>query len=59
MLGSDQEILSPEVIVVADEIRSRDPVANTTWAFLRPGWWILHVIAIVGVAWLGSMMWKR
>lgn len=52
--------LSIEVIGMADEVRtSDDPVAGTTWAFLRPGWWILHVVAIVGVFWLGSVLWQR
>ena len=27
-----------------------------TWAFLRPGWWIVHVAAIVLIFWLGMWM---
>lgn len=52
--------LSNEVIQMADDVKTRDDlVAGTTWAFLRPGWWILHVVAIVGVFWLGSILWQR
>ncbi len=32
-----------------------------TWGFLRAGWWILHIVTIVAVAYLGyyvfSWMW--
>lgn len=35
--------------------RSRNPVDGTTWEFLRGGWWVLHVVAIVGVYYLGRM----
>lgn len=27
-----------------------------TWAFLRPGWWILHIAAIALIFWLGMWM---
>ena len=44
---------------MVDGVESRDLVAGTTWAFLRPGWWILHVVAIVGILWLGRVLWPR
>ena len=27
-----------------------------TWAFFRPGWWILHIAAIALIFWLGMWM---
>lgn len=37
----------------------KNPVDNTVWEFLRAGWWILHVAAIIGVAYLGRLYWPR
>ena len=58
-MSFDWGIPSVEVSYMVDEVESRDLVAGTTWAFLRPGWWILHVVAIVGILWLGRVMWPR
>lgn len=38
-----------------DHINSDDRHLGT-WAFLRPGWWIVHVAAIVLIFWLGMWM---
>jgi hypothetical protein len=42
-----------------EEHRSDAPVELGTWSFLRAGWWVLHVIAIVGIFWLGSLYGHR
>lgn len=31
----------------------RDRIELGTWGFLRTGWWVLHVVAILVVAYLG------
>lgn len=35
----------------------RNVLDGSTWEFLRSGWWIVHVIALVGVFYLG-MIWR-
>lgn len=37
----------------------KNTLDGTTWEFLRPGWWISHVLAVVIVAWLGFIFWPR
>lgn len=27
-----------------------------TWAFLRPGWWVLHLIATAVIVWLAVQL---
>ena len=39
-----------------DEVRDRLELG--TWGFLRSGWWILHVVAIIVVAYLGYYVFK-
>ncbi|MEW6244764.1 MAG: hypothetical protein AB1497_11020 [Bacillota bacterium] len=34
-------------------------IRGTTWEFLRAGWWLLHIIAVVLVAYLGFLFWPR
>jgi len=36
---------------------TRNPVDNTTWEFLKPGWWFIHVVAIVALLYLGKLFW--
>ena len=38
-----------------DQIRKIDRNLGT-WAFFRPGWWILHIAAIALIFWLGMWM---
>jgi len=33
--------------------RSHNVLDGTTWEFLRGGWWVLHIIAILAVFYLG------
>jgi hypothetical protein len=44
---------------MGEEDRGMTPVELGTWSFLRPGWWVLHVVGIVGVFWLGSLYGKN
>ncbi|MDI6871720.1 MAG: hypothetical protein QME79_10280 [Bacillota bacterium] len=41
------------------EVKDRNLLNGTTWEFLQTGWWVLHIIAIVGVFWLGHLLWPR
>lgn len=38
-----------------DQIKKIDRNLGT-WAFLRPGWWILHIAGIALIFWLGMWM---
>ncbi|MGM9524752.1 MAG: hypothetical protein ACI3U1_00630 [Peptococcaceae bacterium] len=38
-----------------DEIQKVDRHLGT-WAFLRPGWWIVHIAGIAFIFWLGMWM---
>jgi hypothetical protein len=42
-----------------NEVQTRDGYDLGTWAFLRTGWWILHIIAIVGLFYLGYLYGAR
>ncbi len=50
-----------EVLDVADggsrQAVKENPVDGTTWEFLKSGWWVLHIIAIGLVFWLGHVLW--
>ena len=35
------------------ELKTEDGYDIGTWHFLKTGWWILHIIAIAGVFYLG------
>ncbi|MGI6453255.1 MAG: hypothetical protein ACOX0E_07330 [Syntrophomonadaceae bacterium] len=35
------------------ELKTKDGYDIGTWHFLKTGWWILHIIAIPGVFYLG------
>jgi hypothetical protein len=36
--------------------KSRNPVDDTTWEFLQPGWWALHALVIGGAVLLGRAL---
>ncbi|MDA8442808.1 MAG: hypothetical protein M0Z55_10595 [Peptococcaceae bacterium] len=36
----------------------RDRIDMGTFGFLRSGWWVLHVVAIVAVAYLGYYIFR-
>jgi hypothetical protein len=36
----------------------RDRMDLGTWGFLRSGWWVLHVVGIIVVAYLGYYVFK-
>ncbi len=38
---------------------NRNPVDDTTWEFLRPGWWAFHAAAIGGLLLLGRRLRNR
>ncbi|HEX3010718.1 MAG TPA: hypothetical protein VHQ70_01610 [Syntrophomonadaceae bacterium] len=35
------------------ELKTKDGYDIGTWHFLKTGWWILHIIAIAGIFYLG------
>ena len=35
------------------DVDVRDRIELGTWAFLRSGWWVLHIVAIIVVAYIG------
>lgn len=39
-----------------DEVRSEKRYELGSFAFLRSGWWILHIVAILAVFYLGWAM---
>ncbi|MCL5676790.1 MAG: hypothetical protein M1602_02750 [Firmicutes bacterium] len=39
--------------------KRRNPADGTTWEFLQSGWWVWHVVAIVGTFYLGHLFWPR
>ncbi|MDP2859446.1 MAG: hypothetical protein Q8P50_15920 [Bacillota bacterium] len=39
--------------------RTKNVLDETTWEFLKTGWWISHILAIVIVAYLGFLFWPR
>ncbi len=39
--------------------RVNNPVNGTTWQFLGIGWWVLHIVSILIVAYLGFLFWPR
>ncbi len=41
---------------MADDVREKLELG--TWGFLRSGWWILHIVAIIVVAYLGYYVFK-
>jgi hypothetical protein len=36
---------------MTDDVRNTMDLGN--WAFLRTGWWVLHIIAILAVGYIG------
>lgn len=36
----------------------REKLELGTWGFLRSGWWVLHIVAIIVVAYLGYYVFK-
>ena len=36
---------------------TRNPIDHTTWEFLKPGWWLVHIVAIIALLYLGSLFW--
>lgn len=49
--------LRKEVLKLAEEnqLKTEDGYELGTFHFLKAGWWIWHIIAIVGVFWLGYL----
>jgi len=39
--------------VAEDQVRTDAPMDLGTFHFLRTGWWIFHIIVIVGIFYLG------
>lgn len=40
-------------------VKRRNPVDQTTWEFLRPGWWAFHAVAIGGMYLLGRRLGRQ
>jgi len=45
--------------VKSSELRSNDGYDIGTWHFLKAGWWVLHVISIAVVFYIGYMLGVR
>lgn len=39
--------------------KKRNSADGSSFEFLATGWWIWHVVAIVGVFYLGHLLWPR
>lgn len=39
--------------------KTKNVLDETTWEFLKTGWWISHILVIVIVAYLGFLFWPR
>jgi hypothetical protein len=40
---------------MSSDTKSSNVLDGSTWEFLRGGWWIVHVIALIAVFYLGRM----
>ena len=43
-------------VTMPEDVKDRTDLG--TWGFLRTGWWILHIVGIVVVAYLGYYIFK-
>lgn len=38
------------------DIEEKHPVNLGSWSFLQPGWWILHLVSVVFLFYLGYLL---
>jgi len=54
-----ENVLEVKLMEEHHDIESKEGYELGTWAFLRTGWWILHLVAIALIFYLGYLYGAR